>query len=349
LGGGGGALGYAGSFANPPVNGTNGITKSEAMTVNIFTGSGGGVGIGQSPDAGGEQSGGVYTPVTPVTLNSVSNPVNVSMSYDGIGTLTETLTEQNNSQNTVTKTFSVPSSQQVLGGGNSYLVGFTGATGGFNAAQQISGFNFTTVGSQVSPLQNIFKVGDPIAGVNAVPGAGTAANSPSAETAPNSIDSSQPSKYLNFNQGAAGIVVTPSVGRTIANELGLLSANDSPERDPATFEVWGTNDNNPNDIRPDLNPTNWQNFWTLISSGAVPLFSQRGQEQDIFFSNSTSYTSYMVDFPSVANPSAANSMQIADIQLSGSLVPEPASIVLAVFAVLGVLLIRRRCKVAVSV
>ncbi|HEY2146722.1 MAG TPA: hypothetical protein VGH32_02215, partial [Pirellulales bacterium] len=338
LGGGGGSLGYSGAFSTTPVNGTNGIIKSEAMQLNIFTGAANGPGIGQYPDAGGAPSGGTYITGIPVGLAADNNPVNISLSYDGAGTLTETLTD---AQATFTQAFSMPSFQQVLGGGNSYLVGFTGATGGLNAAQQITNFSFTPVGSQVAPKLNIFKVGDTIAGVNAVPGAGTAANSPAAEQAPNSIDSAQPSKYLNFNQVGAGIVVTPSVGRTIANELGLISANDSPERDPASYEVWGTNDNNMNDISPALNPTNWQQFWTLISSGSVPAFSLRGQEQDIFFNNTTSYSSYMVDFPAVANPTAANSMQIADIQLSGSL-PEPASLALAVLAGLGLIFIRRR-------
>jgi hypothetical protein len=340
LGVGGGGLGYSGGFSTTPVNGTNGIIKSESMQFNVFSSAGGGVGIGQYPDAGGASSGGTYTLVAPVGLSSVNNPVNVSMTFDGVSTLTETLTEQNNTQNTVTKTFSMPSIQQVLGGGNTYLVGFTGATGGLNAAQQISGFTFVPVGSQVNPSLNIFKAGDTIAGVNAVPGAGTAANSPAAESAPNSIDSNQPSKYLNFNKPSAGIVVTPSVGRTIANELGLISANDSPERDPASYEVWGTNDNNLNDISPALNPTNWQNFWTLISTGSVPAFSLRGQEQDFFFNNNTSYSSYLVDFPTLANSGTANSMQIADIQLSGR-VPEPATLALAALGAVGLILIRR--------
>ena len=64
---------------------------------------------------------------------------------------------------------------------------------------------------------------NPIVGINAVPGAGTAANSPGAEPAPASIDSNQPTKYLNFNKVDAGIIVTPAIGRTIANELGLTS------------------------------------------------------------------------------------------------------------------------------
>ena len=52
LGGGGGSLGYSGGLSFDPVNGTNGITKSESFHLNIFTGAGGGPGIGEFVDAG---------------------------------------------------------------------------------------------------------------------------------------------------------------------------------------------------------------------------------------------------------------------------------------------------------
>jgi hypothetical protein len=340
LGGGGGSLGYSGGFAQPPVNGANGIIRSEAVHFNIYTGAANGVGSNLFVNAGGAASGGTYVSTSPVALNSINTAVNVVLTYNGAGTISESLTQGANTFNT---TFAAPAYQTVLGGGNTFVVGFTGATGGLNAAQQISQFSFTPVGSQVAPSLNIFKVGDPIAGINAVAGAGTVANSPAAEQAPNSLDSSQPTKYLNFNKVGAGILVTPSIGSTVANHLALTSANDSPERDPATYEVWGTNDTNQNDISPALNPTNWQNFWTLISSGAVPSFAYRGAEQEIDFANSTQYSSYLVDFPTVANAAAANSMQVADIQLSGS-VPEPAGLAMLGFGAAGLLAIRRRRK-----
>jgi hypothetical protein len=286
----------------------------------IFTGAGGGPGANAFVNAGGAPSGGVYQSTAPVVLNALSSPVNVVLTYNGAGTISESLTQGANSFST---SYSAPAYQTVLGGGNTFVVGFTGATGGLNAAQQISQFQFTTSGTQVAPRLNIFKSSDTVVGINAVPAAGTAANSPGAEAAPNSVDSDQPSKYLNFNKVNAGIIVIPSVGATIATRLSLTSANDAPERDPATYEILGTNDTNLNDTSPALNPTNWQAFWTLITVGSVPAFSGRGAEQEFAFANSTAYLSYLVDFPTVANPAAANSMQIADIQLS---VPEPTGL-----------------------
>jgi hypothetical protein len=348
LGAGGGNLGYSGPFSSTPGNGIHGITNSESFHVNIFEGDfGGRVGIGRFVNAGGAASGGLYTSVSPVTLDSLNDLVDVSLSYDGVSTLTATLIQPSTGDMT-SRTFAMPSAQQVLGGGNTFFVGFTGATGGLNSAQQISNFRFASVGAQVAPSLNILKFSDPVVGVNAVPGAGTTADSPFFEEARNSIDSAQPSKYLNFNTLCAGIMVTPSIGATIATELGLTSANDAPERDPASFEVWGTNNTNPNDTSPGLNPDEWQNFWTLIATGSVPAFTQRGQDQDFRFANNTAYLSYLVDFPTIADATEANSMQIADIQLSGR-VPEPGALVLLAIGGAAALLVRRRQYIVLAV
>jgi hypothetical protein len=336
LGGGGGNLGYGGGFSTTPVNGTNGIIKSESIHLNLYTGDGG-RGLGQFVDAGTTSAGGpAHVDTTPVDLGGA--PVQVLLSYDGAATLSETLTQGNVSFVT---SVNLSSYQQVLGGGNSFYVGFTGATGGLNAGQQISQFQFTPKGAQVAKSLNIFQPGDVVVGVNTSPAG--AANSPGAEQALNTVDSSATSKYLNFNKLNAGIVETPAVGLTVATELGLTAANDSPERDPSSFEVWGTNDTNLNDISPANNPS-WKNFYTLIASGAVAPFSGRFAEQDISFANSNAYRSYLVDFPTVVDPNGtANSMQIANIQLSGSAaVPEPGTMALLAIGGLGLILARLR-------
>ena len=182
LGTGGGRLGYGGTYPDPPsaplVNGTNGIVKSEAFLLNVYSGDGG-TGIDQFLNAGTRNAGAGsrnFTSTAPVDPTLVNDPISVTLSYDGASTLTATLTQD--TTNTFSKTFNLSSYQQVLGGGNSFLVGFTGGTGGLNAGQAISNFTFTPNGTQVAPRVNIIRPTDTVAGVNAVVGAGTGANSP---------------------------------------------------------------------------------------------------------------------------------------------------------------------------
>jgi hypothetical protein len=130
--------------------------------------------------------------------------------------------------------------------------------------------------------------------------------SPLAEQAPNIIDNSSATKYLNsnFNGTDPGVIIAPSAGFSIVKGLTFTSANDSPERDPATYKLEGSNDGG-------------ATFLT-ISSGAVPAFSSRFQTVSVGFSNSTLYGNYRLTFPTVTNPGAACCMQIAETELLAS-------------------------------
>jgi hypothetical protein len=64
--------------------------------------------------------------------------------------------------------------------------------------------------------------------------------------------------------------------------------------------------------------------------------------QTVNFANSTAYKSYMVIFPTVKGEPAANSMQIGEVELHGTVVPEPSAIALLGLSTLGVLSLRRR-------
>ena len=134
-------------------------------------------------------------------------------------------------------------------------------------------------------------------------------------------------KYLNFGQQNTGFAVTPSVGASVATSLTLWSANDAIERDPAFYEVWGSNEpapagfGAPNTLLPIT-------AFTAISTGEVVLPETRNAGGDaaldvansftVDFDNSVAYSSYLVVFPDVRDPSSANSMQIADVQLFDS-------------------------------
>ncbi|MFO1499610.1 MAG: CHRD domain-containing protein [Verrucomicrobiota bacterium] len=124
-----------------------------------------------------------------------------------------------------------------------------------------------------STLEDVTQPGDAI--VSSDPDA----NSPAAERVPNAIDNDSATKYLNFGKdgnqtapfaGPVGLTVTPKAGPSIVNGIAFTSANDAPERDPASYKLEGSNDGT--------------NF-VAISEGTVPPFSGRFIRQEILFTN----------------------------------------------------------------
>jgi len=136
---------------------------------------------------------------------------------------------------------------------------------------------------------------------------------PAAETPDLAIDDDTATKFLHL-KGAAeptGIQVTPLVGATIVTGLALTTANDAAERDPATFELYGSN-------------ASIDGPYTLIASGDIvdftgetawPRFTKN--ETLISFENAVAYAHYQILFPTVRDPGSANSMQIAEVELLG--------------------------------
>src|SRR5512138_89514 len=103
-------------------------------------------------------------------------------------------------------------------------------------------------GSVHAQLSDITQPGDPIVA--------TSNNSPGSEGVANAIDNA-PTKYLNFDRLNTGFTVTPRVGLSVVQCLTLTSANDAPDRDPASYLLSGSYDGT--------------NF-TDISAGSVPSF-----------------------------------------------------------------------------
>jgi hypothetical protein len=202
---------------------------------------------------------------------------------------------------------------------------------------------------------SIFTPGDPVLGgasdgtnfnVGVAGTAGGVNNWPPNEPPTAAIDGAG-QKYLNFFELNTGILVTPSFNGgngSVVTSMTLWTANDAVERDPTSYQVLGTN-------VPIAGggPFPLSDF-TEISSGGLALPATRNaggtapllpaNSQTVTFTNSTSYKSYLVLFPTVTNSASANSMQIAEIQLDG-VVPEPATAGLAVLS-LATLLVRRR-------
>ncbi len=146
---------------------------------------------------------------------------------------------------------------------------------------------------------------------------GSVAGWPGGEHPALAIDGDTGTKFLHFagEVSPTGIAVAPAVGATVVQGLALTTANDSPNRDPASFEIYGSNDS-------------IDGPFELIASGDIVDFTQADEyprftknTTAITFENAVGYSYYKVMFPTVRDPGTANSMQIAEIELLGSLVP----------------------------
>ena len=179
----------------------------------------------------------------------------------------------------------------------------------------------------------IFTPGDTIfGGVKSGPTFTINNNWPGHEAPSNAIDGVG-QKYLNFSGTNTGFIVNPSIGSSVATSITLWTANDSPQHDPASYELWGSN------ASIGSGPSFLLSNFTLISSGLLSLPSTRNNggnaplsdinSQTIGFTNSTAYTSYMVIFPTVKGTNSGGLMQIGEVQLySSAAVPEPSSLVI---------------------
>jgi len=129
-------------------------------------------------------------------------------------------------------------------------------------------------------------------------------NHPAGEHAGLAFDNNARTKYLNrdgANDQPSGLTITTGGG--VVTGMSLTSANDAPDRDPATFILSGSNDGGAT--------------FAEIASGDVPAFSNRFERVEVSFDNSVAYTTYQVTFPTTTGPSTC-CMQIAEIQLLGT-------------------------------
>ncbi len=172
----------------------------------------------------------------------------------------------------------------------------------------------------------------------------SASHYPANERPSTLVDGNAATKYLNFGEENSGFIVRPSVGATVATGFIITTANDAEERDPASYQLYGTTSAIASS---DNSRGNEGENWVLISSGALSLPTGVGSRlvdaPEVTFANSDAYTAYKVLFPTVRNAATANSMQIAGFQLTGTVVPEPGAVALVGLAA-GTGLLRRRRK-----
>ncbi|HEX40624.1 MAG TPA: hypothetical protein ENN81_01005, partial [Phycisphaerales bacterium] len=136
---------------------------------------------------------------------------------------------------------------------------------------------------------------------------------PPNEAPPLAIDDNIATKYLHFKGETqpTGFRVTPSQPGTIVGGLSFTTANDAPERDPIAYQLSGSN-------------TSINGPYVLIHSGEIADFKGATawprltkNATPIQFTNGTAYTHYELLITAVRNPSGANSMQVAEVELLG--------------------------------
>ena len=163
--------------------------------------------------------------------------------------------------------------------------------------------------------------------------------SPGAEGPANAIDNTL-AKYLNQGGSNSGLIVTPSLNPDwyLVTSLTITTANDAEGRDPASFELYGTND----PITSTDHSTGTEENWSLIAAGALSLPSARNTVgPTVSFYNPNHYDSFRLIFPTLKD-SGSPLMQIAEVQLGATPVPEPSTFLLSALALLSLALVGRR-------
>jgi len=124
-------------------------------------------------------------------------------------------------------------------------------------------------------------------------------NSPSGEDVSKIIDGSTSTKFLDFNHAdGTGFDVDLGGVSKVAESISVTTANDSPNRDPQNYEVFGSN----NGVD-----------YTSIGTGTISCIATRFSTRDFTFSNTTAYSFYRVNFTTQCG--ADNSIQVAEVQL----------------------------------
>ena len=131
------------------------------------------------------------------------------------------------------------------------------------------------------------------------------------ESPDQAIDGSVSTKYLIFRNTGAGLIASPQAGPARVNNLSFWTANDSAERDPLTYEVYGF----ATAVTARSGTLNVTTNGTLLGSGTLTLPATRNAGPvNVTFANTTEYASYLVVFPTVKNSPSTTMMQIAEVQ-----------------------------------
>ncbi len=132
--------------------------------------------------------------------------------------------------------------------------------------------------------------------------------SPPSETPRHAIDNNSKTKYLNFGKEGSGLVVTIPGEPLLVTGLELTSANDSPDRDPASYLLEGSTDGK---------------RFVRIDGRNVPAFPDRYKSQMFEIDNDEAYSVYRLTFPTLRGGGHTDAMQIAEVRFFASPRPQP--------------------------
>ena len=126
----------------------------------------------------------------------------------------------------------------------------------------------------------------------------SASDFPDNENPGNAVDGTN-AKYLNFGEENSGFIVTPAVGASTVKSFQILTGNDAPNRDPTSWQLFGTNQ----PIVSQQNSFGTGEAWTLIGSGtvALPITPRNTLGPVVPVDNTANFTSYKMLFPTIRN------------------------------------------------
>ena len=128
------------------------------------------------------------------------------------------------------------------------------------------------------------------------------------------IDGYIGSEYQNTGGAGTGFIVTPTYEDVVVNGLAITTSYYDEDTDPASYRIYGTND----EITSEDNSDGSTENWVLLSEGELNLPKERRATSDwVVFDNTTTYTSYKVLFPTLKGADA-DTMKITEIQFCGS-------------------------------
>jgi cytochrome c5 len=132
--------------------------------------------------------------------------------------------------------------------------------------------------------------------------------SPPQESPRQAIDNSATSKYLNFGKEGSGLVITIPGAPLVVTQLELASANDSPDRDPASYLLEGSQDGK---------------TFTRLDTRSIAPFADRFASQRFTIDNKDAYSVFRLTFPTLVGGRGADAMQIGKVRLFAGPKPQP--------------------------